>query len=416
MEYLHFVRGHARFLAFGLVAVALSGFGQTYFISLFGGQIRAAYALSHGDFGLLYSAATLGSGVLLLWAGQQLDRLDLRVFAVLVVLGVASGSLLMAAAGSVAAVGGAMFLLRFAGQGLMTHMAFTTMGRYFEAGRGKAVSIAGMGLPLGEAVLPSAAVAVTAALGWRGTWSLAAVLLAGGALPLLLWLLRGHGTRRSALEERQAGRDGGGEPERAQWTRGQVLRDPRFYLILPAVLAAPFIVTALFFHQVHLAAAKGWTLAWLATSFVGFAATHVLGLLFFGPVVDRFGARRLLPVFLLPMAVGLGVLAGFDHFAAAPVYLTLTGLSMGATGTLLGALWPELYGVAHLGAIRAVVQSAMVLSTAASPAAVGVLIDAGVSMEAVALLLLAYIAGALLLALLGLRLGDSRAARARAGP
>jgi len=403
LTYLRFVRSHARFLAFGLLAVALSGFGQTYFISLFGGQIRAAYHLSNGDFGLLYSAATLASGVLLIWAGQQLDRLDLRLFAVLVVLGAAAGSLLMAVAGSVVTVGAAMFLLRFAGQGLLTHMAFTSMARYFEEGRGKAVSIAGMGLPLGEAVLPSAAVAVTGVLGWRGTWTLSAAILAGAALPLLLWLLRGHGERRRRLAEREAGQgeeDNGGQ---AQWTRGQVLRDARFYLFLPAVLAGPFIVTALFFHQVHLAEAKGWTLSWLASSFVAFAATHVLGLVLFGPVVDRFGARRLLPVFLLPMAAGLTVLAGFDQPAAAPVYLALMGLSMGGTGTLLGALWPELYGVAHLGAIRAVVQSAMVLSTAASPGIVGELIDGGVAMETVALLLAGYIGGAIALVLLGLR-------------
>ncbi|KPV41506.1 MFS transporter [Thiohalorhabdus denitrificans] len=412
MEYLRFVRANGRFLGFGLLAVALSGFGQTYFISLFGGEIRAAFDLGHGAFGGVYSAATLASGVLLLWAGQQLDRLDLRLVAALVVVGVAAGSLLMAAAGGVLALAAAMFLLRFAGQGLMTHMAFTSMGRYFEAGRGKAVSIAGMGMPLGEALLPAAAVSVTAVLGWRGAWTAAAVFLVGVALPLLLGLLRGHGARRRELSARESAhpeREGDG---RGQWTRAEVLRDPRFYLLLPAVLAAPLIATALFFHQVHLADAKGWALSWLASSFPAFAATHVLGLLVSGPLVDRVGARRLLPVFLLPMAAGLAVLAAFDQAAVAPVYLALMGASMGATGTLLGALWPELYGVAHLGAIRAVVQSAMVLSTAIAPAAAGLLIDWGLPMEALALLLDLYIAGAITLVLVALRL---RPAGAHAG-
>ncbi|MFP4614916.1 MAG: MFS transporter [Thiohalorhabdus sp.] len=404
MEYLRFVRANVRFLAFGLLAVALSGFGQTYFISLFGGEIRAAFDLDHGAFGGVYSAATLASGVLLLWAGQQLDRLDLRLVAALVSVGVAAGSLLMAVAGGVLALAVAMFLLRFAGQGLMTHMAFTSMGRYFEAGRGKAVSIAGMGMPLGEALLPAAAVSVTAVLGWRGTWTAAAGLLLGVALPLLLWLLRGHTARRRELSAAESAHPDRGPDARGQWTRGQVLRDPRFYLLLPAVLAAPFIATALFFHQVHLADAKGWPLSWLASSFAAFAATHVLGLLVSGPLVDRVGARRLLPLLPLPMAAGLAVLAAFDQAAAAPAYLALMGVSMGATGTLLGALWPELYGVAHLGAIRAVVQSAMVLSTAVAPAAVGLLIDRGLAVEALALLLVLYIAGAIALVLVALRL------------
>jgi MFS family permease len=404
LDYLRFVWTHRRFLAFGLLAVTLSGFGQTYYISLFGGQIRGELGLSHGDFGLLYSAATLVSGLTIGWAGRVLDRLDLRAFLAVVLGGVVAGSLLMAGAASVLAMGVAMFLLRFAGQGLMTHMAFTSMGRYFETGRGKAVSIAAMGMPLGEAVLPATAVALTGWVGWRGTWQASAAVAGLVALPLLLWLLRGHGERKRRFQA-TAGENGEEGARDRQWTRGEVLRDPRFYLVLPAVLAAPFIVSALFFHQVHLAEAKGWALSWLATSFLAFAAMHVLGLLVFGPLVDRVGARRLLGAFLWPMAGGLLVLAGFDAAWAAPVYMLLMGVSMGATGTLLGALWPELYGVAHLGAIRAVVQAAMVLSTALSPGLVGLLIDAGMGMATISLLLVGYIAVATALALVGLRRG-----------
>jgi MFS family permease len=403
VTYLQFVGTHRRFLAFGLAAAALSGFGQTFFISLFGGRIRDGFGLSHGEFGALYSAATLVSGLTLVWAGRQMDRMDLRAFAALVSLGVAVGCALMAVAGSVWLVGLAMFVLRIAGQGLMTHMAFTSMGRFFEAGRGKAVSIAGMGMPVAEAAMPPLGVALIGLLGWRQTWAAGAVFMAVAALPLLQWLLRGHGARKRWLHARtQAAEET--EADGRQWRRGEVLRDARFYLLLPAVLAAPLIVTALFFHQVHVAEAKGWALSWLAASFTAFAASHILGLLVFGAVVDRTGARGLLPWFLLPMAAGLLVLAGFDSAWAAPPYMVLMGATMGATGTVLGALWPELYGVAHLGAIRAVVQAAMVLSTAVSPVAAGLLIDAGVSVAAMAAGLCGYIAAATLLALIALRL------------
>jgi MFS family permease len=402
---LRFTIANRRFLAFGLLAVALSGFGQTYFISLFGGELRNELDLSHGAFGSLYSAATLASGLLLFWAGSAVDRLDLRIMTAGVTGGVALGCLVMAAAHTVGQLVLAMFLLRFAGQGLMTHMGFTAMGRYFHAHRGKAVSVAGMGLPLGEAALPPVAVAAVAAWGWRATWTGSAVLLLAVLLPFLLWLLRGHNRRRqeaaaSSKEGEAEGTSGG-----HQWTRREVLGDPRFYLLLPAVLAAPLVVTALFFHQAHLAEAKGWPLSWLATSFSAFAATHIAGLLVIGAWVDRLGARRLLPVFLIPMAGGLLTVAGLDHPWAAPLYLGLMGLTMGATGTLLGALWPELYGVAHLGAIRAVVQAAMVLSTAVSPAAAGWLLDAGVTMETIAGGLVGYLALATALALFACRIG-----------
>ncbi|HIJ46378.1 MAG TPA: MFS transporter, partial [Rhodospirillaceae bacterium] len=50
MKYLLFVLDNRRFLAFGLLLVFCSSFGQTYFISLFGNHIRTEFALSHGDF------------------------------------------------------------------------------------------------------------------------------------------------------------------------------------------------------------------------------------------------------------------------------------------------------------------------------------------------------------------------------
>src|SRR3546814_1041897 len=57
------------------------------------------------------------------------------------------------------------------------------------------------------------------------------------------------------------------------------------------------------------------------------------------------------------------------------VFILLLGISNGFTSTLLGALWPEVYGLANLGGIRAITVSAMVLSSAVGPGVTGVLID-----------------------------------------
>jgi len=78
---LSFLRANARLLAFGVLMTFCSSLGQTFFISLFSGEIRTAFALSDGDFGSLYAVATLGSAAVLLWAGRLIDRLPLPVFA-----------------------------------------------------------------------------------------------------------------------------------------------------------------------------------------------------------------------------------------------------------------------------------------------------------------------------------------------
>ncbi|HHQ69030.1 MAG TPA: MFS transporter [Halothiobacillaceae bacterium] len=398
-HYWKFLAENWRFLAFGVLTAMLSGYGQTFYIAVFGGELRADFNLSHSEFGLLYSLATLGSGLLIVWAGRKLDTMSLAWFVTLVSGGVVAGALLLSVAQTAIMLGLALFLLRFCGQGLFTHVSATSMGRYFDQNRGKAVSIAAKGLPLSEAVMPAIGVALIAAIGWRATWFWSAVIMAVFFLPLLLWLLRGHS--QQVIDHATSQRKADAEKQACaprQWTRAEVLRDKRFYRLLPAVLAAPLTVTAILFHLAYLAEGKDWSMAWVAGSFTGFALAHVAGLMFAGPLLDKIGARPILRFYLLPMMLGLLILAWFDQPITAWVFMLLTGLSLGGAGTLLGALWPMLYGVVHLGSIRAVVHAAMVLSTAITPYAAGVALDLGWSMEDVALALAVYIALALALA------------------
>jgi predicted MFS family arabinose efflux permease len=277
----------------------------------------------------------------------------------------------------------------------MSHTAATSMTRYFERGRGKAISISMLGFPFGEALLPPIAVAANAALGWRTVWLAIGGLLLLVLVPLMLWLLRGHEARHDAFTRgfaADASQAGGSTPRRpaTDWTANQVLRDPRFWQVVPVIVAAPFLMTGFFFHQVHLVETKGWAMGWYSLCFAAFAAASVAASIVSGPLVDRHGARRALPFFSLPMAAGLLVLASFGHPMTAPSYLVLAGLTAGSGGPIAGALWAEAYGATHLGAIRSTVSAFFVLSTAASPVLMGRLIDRGVTMETLAIAGAAY--------------------------
>lgn len=390
MRYLDFAVENRRFLAFGFLLTFFSNTGQTYFIALFNQPIRAEFGLTHGDFGGLYSLATLASAATVVWLGRMIDAVDLRVYASAVAVGLVGACFLLAWAPSVVALTGALYLLRLTAHGLMGHTAQTSMGRYFHRHRGKAMSLSATGHPAGEAVFPLFAVALLAGLGWRGAWTAMGAGLAVVLVPAVLWLLRGHHQRhRDHLEETAT--DGGTGSHGRQWSRRDVLGDPRFYLILPAYLAPTFILTGFFFHQVHLAATKGWSLEWLATCFIAFAVMSLVGSLGSGPLVDRLGAVRLLPYYLMPMAAALVALAVSDHPGAALFYLAAAGLTTGAGSTIVGALWAEMYGTRHLGAIRAMASALMVFSTALAPAALGWAIDGGVTMEAIAVVCLVYV-------------------------
>lgn len=382
MQYASFARANWRFLSFGMLLAFFASFGQTDFIGLFGAEIRAEFAMSHGTFGLAYSAATLASGLSLIWLGRLIDDIDLRLFCLLVCGALVAACFFMALVPGVVTLGLAFFLLRLTGQGLLSHAYVISMARYFEEDRGKAVSVAALGHPIGEAIFPTVIVALIAGLGWRDTWLTFAVLGLVVLLPLVFFLLRGHGARHEAHLAKSSGQtaaDG-----RRHWTRAEVIRDPRFWAIQIGVLAPPFLFTGIFFHQVHLAANKGWTLEWLATSFTGFAVASVLTSLFSGPLIDRFGARRLAPAYLVPLLLAMLLLALFGDPAVAFVYMVTAGTCVGLLFTTIAALWAELYGTRYLGAIRALVLALMVVASALSPGIFGWLIDRGVSFETMA--------------------------------
>ncbi len=388
---LTFLRAHGQLLGFGLTMAMCSSFGQTFFISLFGAEIRAALGLSHGGFGTLYALGTLGSAALLVFGGRLIDRWPLVLFAGTVLGGLAIACLAMSAVESVAGLALAIFGLRFFGQGLSSHASLTAMARYFERERGRAVAIASLGYPAGEALWPPLVVALLVGFSWRTLWLGAAIVLVLVALPLVLWLLKGHGARDIALKARS--RDGAGDA-----TLGQALREGRFWLRMPALLAPSFISTGLIFHQVHIAATKGWPMSLMAGSFSFYALGSVASVMLIGGLVDRMSARRLVPFFLTPLVCACLALAASDAPYMAPVFFALLGVGAGATTSILGTLWAELYGVAHLGAIRAFAQAAMVFSTGLAPAVLGLLIDAGVGAGAIALGCAAYCFGASTLA------------------
>lgn len=393
-SYYSFARIDTRFIAFGFVLTLSSNFGQTFFISLFSPHIRDELNLSDGGFGLLYSIATLASALSLVWVGTLVDRMSLRPLTIAVCLAMCLAAVLMAWSPAVIVLALAIYLLRLNGQGLLGHISITSMARYFNASRGKAISIASLGFAAGEATLPLIAVGTIAAIGWRQTWLAIAGLLLLVLIPLVLWLLRGHGHRHArylsetesdeAEIETSTAAHVAASPVR-HWTRGETVRDWRFYLLMPAALMPAFIVTGVFFHQVRMVEEKGWALEWFAACFIGFAAVQFPTSLIYGELIDRFGARRAMPFYLIPLALAMVTLAYAVHPAAALVTMVLIGMTSGAVGPLVNSTLAEMYGVRHLGAIRSLSTALMVFSTSLSPFVMGALIDRQVAISSMAI-------------------------------
>jgi len=398
--YLQFTLANRRFLGYGFFIALFSSFGQTYFIGIFGPALQAEFGLSHTAWGTVYMLGTFASAAVLPWSGKQIDRLDLRQYTAWVCLLMVLACAFMAWVPSAWLLVVAIFLLRQSGQGLLSHMALTSMTRYFDRHRGRGIAIASLGFSAGEACLPFAAVLLIAALGWRGTYALAALVVLLVVTPGALWLLRGHGDRHRAHERHLTRRAGsGGAPVPVSWTRAQVMRDARFYLLLPGLLTPSLIITAMFFHHLSLADAKGWSHAWITGNYVLFAISTVITALVIGPLVDRFGALRLVNLMLVPIAMGLLVVSALSGAWVVWPYLFLMGITTGMSHTLGSAVWAELYGVTWLGSIRSLAAALGVFSSALGPVSAGLLMDAGLALEQVCLVyvVLAVLATVLML-------------------
>lgn len=379
---LSFLRAHGRLIAFAMVMVFCSGPGQTYFVSLFGDQFRAEFGLSHGAFGTLFSIGTLGGAVVLIWAGRLIDRLPLAVVAGGVLAMLAALCALIGFAWNAVALTIGFFGLRLVGQGLTVHTAMTTLARSFTATRGRAIGIASLGHTMGTALLPALVVAALTVMSWRQVWFVAAAALLL-AMAGVLALLRGHAGRENARLAKEASAPAV-VASVTDHTLREVLHDPGLWLRLPALLTPAFVFTGLVIHQDHIAQAKGWSDGLMAAGFSTFAVTSALSLIVAGPIVDRFTARRLVSVYLAPLALGCLCLALGKADWTVPLFFGLIGCGTGFAVVLNAAVWAELYGARHLGAIRAFGQAGMGFASGLAPALVGVLIDIETPIGAIA--------------------------------
>lgn len=369
------LRAHSSLLTFGFLLTFFSSFGQTFLLSLYVPELAAVLEITEGRMGSLYALATLGSASILMIVGRYIDWLDLRLFTFLVVIGGVLALLGLSFSSHFITVILSLLGLRLCGQGLMSHTAITTMARYFQAARGKAISVATLGFPSGEALLPVVVAFTMSAVGWRSTLQLSALALGPIMGFFTWWLLRRQDTQPPLKRKKRKERDGS---ERSSW---YFLRSYNFWVIAPNVFFMGFINTAVFFFQVPLGASKGWSVEWVAASLAAFAASSAISMFTAGPLVDRFTARRLFPYYFFPYLGGLILLASFSHQWIYPASLFLMGLSNGLGSTIKNALQAELFGVKLLGTVRSLFTVLMVISTALGPFIFGTFLDGDFSFE-----------------------------------
>tara|TARA_B100001123_G_scaffold153945_1_gene178353 strand:+ start:606 stop:1835 length:1230 start_codon:yes stop_codon:yes gene_type:complete len=391
------IRSNFKIIIFAFVFTFFSCIGQSFFIGLFNSEIRNELNITHAEFGSIYGIATLCSSLTLIWLGKKIDELKLVNYSILVVTLLFFASIFFSFVDGIIFLFIGIFLLRLSGQGLMAHTASTTVSRYFEKTRGKALSFTWLGMSLGEFLLPVLIVFLLSFLHWRDIWIQIGILVLI-ILPIFSYMM----VKDIDISSREKG-EGNYKKNLLlikSWTRIEVLKDFKFYSLLPHTLACPFIITGVVINQSFIIESKGWGEYAIAQAFMFYSVLTVITLFFSGFIVDKFTSRKILPYLNLPMLLGLIVLVFFDHPYSAFIFMGLLGISNGLTNVLMSSFWAEIYGVNYLGSIRALTGSLMVFSTALATSVFGFLIDLGFSIENIAVLCSMYIVVSLVIILI----------------
>ena len=386
MNYYSLIKKSPGLISFGFSINFFSCLGQSFYISLFNDSFRSSFSVSHGELASLYGIATILGSFFLLSLGWLLDKIELRTFVFFNSLVVAFSCWLISISNSILLIFLSFFLIRLSGQGLWGLTAQVSMARYFDRDRGLAASIATNGFALGFAIVPIIGAWLIANIDWRTIWLYSSYFVLFIIIPLNFLQLKNQKLREKTYKDKLKSEEESFSGDKlTQVSLKSALRDTKFWLVQPAILAATAIIFSIQFHQLHIIESKSWTIELYASSYIIFSITLLLGSLVAGHIVDRLGSIKLMYCYLLPLIPALFLLGFFKNFIFIFIIMGLTGFSYGMCLVAFITIWAELYGTKFMGEIRTFNFSINVLLTSVVMALTGWLIDMGINLKVLCL-------------------------------
>ena len=373
-------------IIFGFIFTFFSSFGQSFFLGLFNAPIRNELGITHGQFGNIYATATIFSSLLLIWVGKKIDEYQIIYYASFVIVLLFLSSLFFSFINNIYLLSVGIFLMRFSGQGLMSHTSTTTVSRFFEKSRGKALSTIWFGLSSAEFILPILITYLFVIYSWRSVWQGISLIILF-FLPIVIF----YTIKKIKLSSREKEKNLAKKLKIKSWKRREVVKDYRFYIVSLNMLAMPWIATGIFVYQSFISKSKMWEIYTIPKAFMVYSVASIITLLFSGFLVDKFSSRKLIPLMNIPLLFAMFVLIYSEQEFSAFIFLGLVGVSNGLANVLGTSTWAEIYGVKFIGSIKALTTAFMVFSTAFGTALFGLLIDNGFSIENIALIAATYI-------------------------
>ncbi|MBE0439647.1 MAG: MFS transporter [Gammaproteobacteria bacterium] len=385
-NYLNLIKHHAGLLSIAFLAVFTGNLGQSFFIGLFQAPISQQLNLSAGEFGSIYSAISIFGGFMVMYFGPKIDWVAPKRYAITLLITLTIGLLILTLSPWWAMAILGLGLLRLCGQGLMTHLGSTLAGREFNLNRGRALGFVGLAMPSGEIILPPLTALLLVWLSWQHVWWCILAIIIGLWVCLFMFIDWPEAPHQHKAVAKQ------------HYNGKSPLRECRFWLVMPMLLALPFTLTGIFVYQAQMTQSLGASTTTYALALTSMGLIRFPMALLGGRWIDELGVSLIARLYLAPFAIALTAAALFGGNSGIWLLMIGAGLSMSMSSAVADSLLVQLWGKQHLGRVRSLRSAFLVFSTGICPALLGYLLDVNVHFQTILWGMLVFVVIAWLMA------------------
>ena len=397
-------------LVIGTIGIYCSIPGQTIGVSVFTDPVKDALGLSRNQFSNAYMIGTIVSSLFIGRAGVWFDTYGARYvafFAALtlgITLFLCSWSALMSSyikeilsidtwivPFMVMTV--LFFLLRFAGQGVLTMASRNVIMIWFDKNRGKVNSFSSVALSFGFSSSPLWVNFLFEGYSWQRTWQFLAIgLLIFSVFIFIFYKIspEKHGLLPDGTKSLSAVK---GEIKKLskQFTLDEAKKERAFWMYGLTLAFNSFFITGLTFHVVSIFTHEGFMKEDAIAIFLPGSVVAVSVSMLFNFLSDYLPLKLYLYLMLLGgFLASLGFLF-LSTSAGVPMLIAGFGILGGFFAVLNAVAWPRFFGRSHLGSITGKIMSFLILASALAPSIFSLCLSTFGSYEMVGYLGLAFL-------------------------
>ena len=339
--------------------------GQTLSIAVFLDRIIEDLNFSRTTVSLMYTLATLLGSFSLPFVGRFIDAKGPRLAVIIISILFALSCVLMGFVQGLTMLFVGFVLIRALGQGALSMTSQHVINIWFVRRRGLAIGLSGLGFSIGVILFPLLINYLISVYDWRIAYMLLGLLVAVTILPVGALLYRNHpetyGLKPDGAGQQQT------ELQETHLTLSEARRTITFWLFTIAGFSVATLGTALIFHNYDILAAQGLERNIATLVFVPLGLVQFLATLLTGFFLDRVRPRFVLAAAQLLLACTLVLATSVNSLPLVYVYGICLGIMQGMSGAISAVSFAYYFGRRHLGSIKGVVTTIMVMGTALGP-------------------------------------------------